>query len=349
MNRIPLYHALRSGQQTGDCLFATVLDGSAAGTQILFSGGEPVWLEGTLPEKADLCALQGCTSTGFLELGCGCVFAERFGAAPQLVVCGGGHVAAAVVRLAKLLCLPVTAVEDRPEFAAQLREAGADTVLCAPFEEALEQVPGGTETYFAVLTRAHAFDLVCLKQILQKPAAYVGMMGSRRRAALVRQQLTQAGADPARIEALYAPIGLSIGAQTAQEIALSILAQIVEIKNARTQTEGFVPAVLEAMEMADRRGQQVVLATIVSRHGSTPRDVGAKMLVFPDGKTAGSVGGGIMEYQTTLAAQEMLAKGQQQRVLSCTTEGNDQDTAIAACGGSMELLLRTVTTGEKLQ
>ena len=80
-----------------------------------------------------------------------------------------------------------------------------------------------------------------------------------------------------------------------------------------------------------------------------PRDMGAKMLVFPDGKTAGSVGGGIMEYQTTLAAQEMLAKGQQQRVLSCTTEGNDQDTAIAACGGSMELLLRTVTTGEELQ
>ena len=50
MNRIPLYHALRSGQQTGDCLFATVLDGSAAGTQILFIGGEPVCLEGTLPE-----------------------------------------------------------------------------------------------------------------------------------------------------------------------------------------------------------------------------------------------------------------------------------------------------------
>ena len=241
----------------------------------------------------------------------------------------------------------MTAVEDRPEFAAQLREAGADTVLCAPFEEALQQVPGGAETYFAVLTRAHAFDLVCLKQILQKPAAYVGMMGSRRRAALVRQQLTQAGADPARIEALYAPIGLSIGAQTAQEIALSILAQIVEVKNARTQTEGFVPAILEAMEKAERMGQQAVLATIVSRHGSTPRDVGAKMLVFSDGKTAGSVGGGIMEYQTTLAAQEMLAKGQQQRVLRCTTEGNGEDTAVAACGGSMDLLLQIVTTGEE--
>ena len=347
MNRIPLYHALRSGQQAGDCLFATVLDGSAAGTQILFSGGEPVWLEGTLPEKADLCALQSCTSTGFLELGCGRVFAERFGAAPQLVVCGGGHVAAAVVRLAKLLCLPVTAVEDRPEFAAQLREAGADTVLCAPFEEALQQVPGGAETYFAVLTRAHAFDLVCLKQILQKPAAYVGMLGSHRRAMLVRQQLTQAGADSARIETLHAPIGLSIGAQTAQEIALSILAQIVEVKNARTQTEGFVPAILEAMEKAERMGQQTVLATIVSRHGSTPRDVGAKMLVFSDGKTAGSVGGGIMEYQTTLAAQEMLAKGRQQRVLRCTTEGNGEDTAVAACGGSMDLLLQIVTTGEE--
>lgn len=172
------------------------------------------------------------------------MFVERFGAVPQIVVCGGGHVAASVVRLAKLLGLPVLAMEDRTEYAQELRDAGADTVLCLPFAQALEQVPGGAETYFVVVTRAHAFDVACLEQILQKPAAYVGMMGSRGRAALVRRQLLEAGADAARVEAVQAPIGLAIGAKTAEEIALSILAQIVEVKNARPQTEGFAPALL---------------------------------------------------------------------------------------------------------
>ena len=174
--------------------------------------------------------LQECTATGFLELDGTRVFVERFGAVPQIVVCGGGHVAVSVVRLAKLLGLPVLAMEDRTEYAQDLRDAGADTVLCLPFTQALEQVPGGAETYFVVVTRAHAFDVACLEQILQKPAAYVGMMGSRGRAALVRRQLLEAGADAARVEAVQAPIGLAIGAKTAEEIALSILAQIVEVK-----------------------------------------------------------------------------------------------------------------------
>lgn len=120
----------------------------------------------------------------------------------------------------------------------------------------LRQVPDGAETYFVVVTRAHAFDVDCLKVILKKPAAYVGMMGSRGRAALVRRQLLEAGIDAERVEALYAPIGLSIGSQTAEEIALSILAQIVSIKNARPQTEGFSSALLEAMAQTDAAGSR---------------------------------------------------------------------------------------------
>ena len=137
------------------------------------------------------------------------------------------------------------------------------------------------------------------------------MMGSRGRATLVRRQLLEAGADAARVEAVQAPIGLAIGAKTAEEIALSILAQIVEVKNARPQTEGFAPALLAAMEQAAQNGQPAVLATIIARHGSTPRDVGAKMLVLPDGK--------------------------------------NEDAAVAACGGSMELLLEIIPEGGSIE
>ena len=267
---------------------------------------------------------------------------------PQLVVCGGGHVAVALVKQAKLLGMPVLAIDDREEFAQQLRAAGADTVLCAPFAQALQDVPGGAETYFAVLTRSHAFDLDCLTRILQKPAAYVGMMGSRGRAALVRRQLLENGLDSQRIDALCAPIGLAIGAQTAAEIALSILAQIVQVKNARPQTEGYPIALLDAMVQAEKAHTPAVMATIIARHGSTPRDVGAKMLVLPDGRIVGSVGGGIMEHYTVQAAQKLLAQAVPAlQCLQLSADGKNEDAAVAACGGSMEVLLQTLFSGEE--
>ena len=192
------------------------------------------------------------------------------------------------------------------------------------------------------MTRAHAFDVACLEQILQKPAAYVGMMGSRGRAALVRRQLLAAGADAARVEAVQAPIGLAIWAKTAEEIALSILAQIVEVKNARPQTEGFAPALLAAMEQAAQNGQPAVLATIIARHGSTPREVGSKMLLLPDGTT--------VEYRTQQAASEMLA-GHTASVQTVTfsADGKNEDAAVAACGGSMELLLEIIPEGGSIE
>ena len=340
-----LVDALQKGQVTGDCTLAAVLDGPEAGSRMLLRGGCPVWQthsSGVL--QRSLSRLQECTATGFLELDGTRVFVERFGAVPQIVVCGGGHVAASVVRLAKLLGLPVLAMEDRTEYAQDLRDAGADTVLCLPFAQALEQVPGGAETYFVVVTRAHSCDIACLRSILQKPAAYVGMMGSRKRAALVHTQLAELGLPQERIDALHAPIGLSIGAKTAQEIALSILAEIVSVKNSRQQTEGFSPALLVALE---QQTAPAVLATIVGRHGSTPREEGSKMLVLPDGSAVGSVGGGIMEYRTQQLARELLEPGAAPcRLAAFTTEGASDAAAIAACGGSMEVFLQRLEPEE---
>lgn len=350
MNRQTLADVLQDTNQTGSYTLATVLEGAETGSQLLLRDGDALWQTPSAELlQRQLAALQDCTATGFLTLDGQRVFAERFGAVPQLVVCGGGHVAAALVKQAKLLGLPVLAIDDREEFAQQLRAAGADTVLCAPFAQALQNVSGGAETYFAVLTRSHAFDLDCLTLILQKPAAYVGMMGSRGRAALVRRQLLETGLDSQRVESLCAPIGLAIGAQTAAEIALSILAEIVQVKNARPQTEGYPIALLDAMVQAENaRTPAAVLATIVARHGSTPRDVGAKMLVLPDGSTVGSVGGGIMEHYTVQAARKMLAQAAPAlQCLQLSADGKNEDATIAACGGSMEVLLQTLCPGEE--
>lgn len=345
-----LYQALRTCQPNGGCTLATVLDGKFLGEQLLLCGAQTAWHTAAAQLLPRSCgALQHCTASGILKLEGSRVFVERFGAAPQLVVCGGGHVAVSVVRLAKLLGLPVLAIEDREEYAQALRAAGADTVLCQPFEQALETVPGGAETYFIVVTRAHTYDVECLKKILRKPAAYVGMMGSRGRSGLVRRQLLEAGLDAGRVEALYAPIGLAIGSQSAEEIALSILAQVVQIKNARTRTEGFPPPILDAMGQADASRTPVALAAIVARHGSMPREVGAKMLVFPDGKTVGSIGGGIMEYRAVQAAKQMLAgQAAPQQLAAFSADGKNEDAALAACGGSMDVWLQVLANEETM-
>lgn len=224
----------------GDFLLATVLEGPAQGERVLLRNTAPVWPE-ELPAfwGEHLPALAAVTSSGILKSAGQRIFVERFGAAPQLVVCGGGHVGASVVRLAKLLGLPVTALEDRPEFAEELRQAGADAVLCLPFAEGLAQIPGGQETYFVVVTRAHSCDIACLRSILQKPAAYVGMMGSRKRAALVHTQLAELGLPQERIDALHAPIGLSIGAKPHRRSHFLFLRRSSPLKTAASRPRAF--------------------------------------------------------------------------------------------------------------
>lgn len=332
----------------GDFTYAVVLEGADAGQRLLLHEGRAVWPEqpcGLLGRS--LTALAGCTTSGILELGGVRVFVERFGGTPRLVVCGGGHVAEAVTRLAVMLGLPVTGLEERPEFADALCRAGVDEVFCCPFATGLARVPGGSETYFVVATRAHSCDVECLTAILQKPAAYVGMLGSRSRAGLVRRQLVEAGIDPARAEALHAPIGLAIGAQTAQEIALSILAEIVQVKNGRRQTEGFTSELQAAMSACAEQRTPAVLVTIVARHGSTPREIGAKMLVLPQKKAVGSVGGGIMEYRAQqLAAQMLAGEAAPCQLVEYSASPNEDDTSLAACGGSMQLFLQLLTPTE---
>ena len=149
---------------------------------------------------------------------------------------------------------------------------------------------------------------------------------------------------PAQVEQLHAPIGLAIGAKTAEEIALSILAQIVQVKSARSLTEGFPPAILEAFQALQT---PAVLATIVSRHGSTPREVGSKMLVLPEGRAVGSVGGGIMEYRIQQLAGKMLAgAAAPAQLVDLTTDGTGDDAAIAACGGFMQVFLQRIEPEE---
>ena len=138
--------------------------------------------------------------------------------------------------MGKMLGFHVTVVEDRPKFADDARRAEADQVYCEPFEDGLAKIKGDTDTWFVIVTRGHRYDTDCLRTILGKPRAYVGMMGSKRRTAIVKDQLEAEGFERDVLETVHTPIGRKIAAETPEEIAVSIMAEIIQIKNSRAKS-----------------------------------------------------------------------------------------------------------------
>ena len=178
------------------------------------------------------------------------VFMQPLGKQAKLVICGAGHVAAALIRMAKLLNFEIVVLEDRPLFAESARREGADQVFCGDYAELLRQMPGSRDHYFVCMTRGHRFDQECLLEIFKKSHAYIGMMGSKKRSFLMKKALVEVGFAPELVETLHAPIGLSIGAQTPAEIALSVMSEIVKVRSEHAKETALDEQVLEELAKA---------------------------------------------------------------------------------------------------
>ncbi len=147
-----------------------------------------------------------------------------------LLVVGGGHVGKALAVIGDLCGFSIVVVDDRPEYANAERFPEAERVIRGRFDEVLAEYPFDANTYVVCVTRGHKHDETSLRQVVGKPAAYVGMIGSRRRVAAVLQHLVEDGADPAAVARVHTPIGLDIGAETPEEIAVSIMAEIIQVR-----------------------------------------------------------------------------------------------------------------------
>lgn len=151
---------------------------------------------------------------------------------PTLLIVGAGHVAVPLVAMAAMIGFRVTVVDDRAEFATRERFPQAAAVIAQPLTLALNYA--SNSQYAVLVTRGIQHDLEALRFLLQKPAKYIGMIGSRKRVHLVRQQLQQEGYPPEVLASLYAPIGLDIGALTPEEIAVSICAELIKMRRGGT-------------------------------------------------------------------------------------------------------------------
>ncbi len=174
--------------------------------------------------QASEAAMEGAVCGGAMS-----IFLEVVGRRRELIVFGAGHVGRAISRAAREAGFSVTVWDDREDFANSENIPWGRTVCC-PLEECLDRLPEFHEaTYAVIVTRGHEQDADVVGLLEGKPAAYMGMIGSRKKIAFVRERLLAQGISEAHIDRIYQPVGLPIRAETPEEIAVSIVAEIIAV------------------------------------------------------------------------------------------------------------------------
>jgi xanthine dehydrogenase accessory factor len=170
-----------------------------------------------VPDTGDECSME--------------IFVEPIIPRPLLLIAGGGHVGQALAAQAVQIGFDVTVVDDRPEFADTALFPPGVEILCGSLPEMIRQYPMDGDTYVVLVTRGHREDAEALAACIHRLPAYIGMIGSRRKTALIRQSFLEGGlATEEEFDRVFAPIGAPIGAVTVPEIAVSIAAQLIAVR-----------------------------------------------------------------------------------------------------------------------
>lgn len=339
-----LMEAIQESEGRAERMVLTVLEGEAMSEKALVIDGEIVWESKENGYfHSHMNEVKGVTESGIVTFDGERIFCDTLGQEKQIVICGAGHVSIPVIKMAVMMDCEVIVLEDRPMYADHARLAGASQVICEPFEDGLDKIEGSADTYFVILTRGHRYDQICLEKIAKKEHAYIGMIGSRRRTALVKQNLAEKGVDKDVLDAVYTPIGLDIGAQTPAEIGVAIIAEIIEVKNKKKRTYGYSKEIMRALTAQEPYPENKVMATIITRHGSAPQGLGTKMLIYRDGRCVGTIGGGCMEARVIQIARLMAAgESEQARICHVDMTGNEAEEEGMVCGGEVDVFLEIV-------
>lgn len=165
-------------------------------------------------------------------------FLEPVAPLPRLLIVGAGHIGQALARQAAWLDFDVTVIDDRADYASRDRFAQGASLIVADIEGAVREFPVSSDTYIVIVTRGHSHDAEALRACIHSPAAYIGMIGSRHKVALMRERFLGEGwASAQEWDRVHAPIGLKIGSRTVEEIAVSIAAELVQVRSRIRETQ----------------------------------------------------------------------------------------------------------------
>ncbi len=177
--------------------------------------------------------LGGAEKTGMICGGYLEVLVDPLFTGNPLYIFGGGHCGMALSGMAALCGFQVTVVDDRAEWASPEKHPQARECVCVPFTEIAARVPFSPELFLVLMTHGHAHDEIVLRQCFGREYRYLGMLGSVRKVRTLLDGLLRENADPERLRGLYSPVGFDIGSCTPAEIAVSILAQMIAVRNGR--------------------------------------------------------------------------------------------------------------------
>ncbi len=165
-----------------------------------------------------------------IEKGKESVFVEPFMPYDILYLFGAGHVSTFVASLASMVGFRVIVIDDRKEFANKERFNKADELIVLPFSDVFEKINISSSSYIAIITRGHIHDLNVLREALKRSDGYIGMIGSKRKREKIYQALMEEGVSDERLKQVHSPIGMDIDAETPEEIAISIVAELIRVR-----------------------------------------------------------------------------------------------------------------------
>ncbi len=259
-----LYKALKASQKGQNYAFATIIEATLKGTprktgakMIVFDDGSSYGtIGGGRNEKAAVAEClkaikeQKPRSVIYNYFGrqgesvCGGqmkVFIEPFSPKEHLIVCGAGHIALPLSAIAKILGFKITIIDNREEFANKGRFPHVDKIIIGGHAGELAKLPIETNTCVAIVTQGNEYDFECLKVVVKSSAAYIGVISSKPKRVKFFGRLKKMGIEDKYLRKIHIPMGLDIGSQTPEEIAVSIMAEIVAVKNKEyTGTDKFL-------------------------------------------------------------------------------------------------------------
>ena len=279
----------------------------------------------------------------------GTTYVRNFRPQERLILLGGGHIAQPLCRYGADLGFAVTVVDDRPSFANRNRFPEAKEVICDSFPDALRFLKVNEQDYVAVITRGHRYDAGCLRTILTGTfPKYLGMIGSKRRAIALLKLLKDEGQPREKLDKIHAPIGVDINALTVKEIAISIIAQLIQCRrqnvNRRSKEVVLTDESIDMslLECLTNEKAQKALLIVYETSGSTPVKSGAMMTVDQNFQSVGTIGGGCSENAVRLEAYRMIGTGTR-RCVTVDMSNNAAEEEGMACGGQMKVLLVDVS------
>lgn len=275
------------------------------------------------------------------------IFAEPVMPKDRLIIFGAGHIAVPLAAFARAVEFDIVVVDDRPSFADPPRFGNNAAVMCEYFSESFSRLALRETDYAVIITRGHRHDLECLRSVLSElELRYVGMIGSKSRVALAREKLLEEGIPKERLDRVCSPIGLSIGAVSPAEIAVSITAELIAYRRLKsdgtkkTFSTGLDAEAIEELARSDAGPRAAV--TVMAAEGSVPRGAGSKLIVYPGGRLVGSIGGGCSESDAIKLALDIIGSGTW-LLRDIDLSGSAAESEGMVCGGALRILVEDMS------